>query len=87
MLNFFMGANRDYYKDPIFLAARSKGSTEFNLAKRTAIYQEALDQVNKKSYIFPLTENPIVFAHRDSIEIKPNLTSAGEIRINDFFWK
>ena len=87
MLNFFFGANRDYYKDPIFLAARSAGSTEFNVRKRTAHYTAALDQVNKKSYIFPISELPIVFVHSDKVRLEKNLLSAGERRINDFFWK
>ena len=36
------------------------GSTEFDLAKRTKIYQPALDQVNKRAYILPVSEKPIV---------------------------
>ena len=49
LLNFFFGANRSYYNDPIFLAARKKGATEFNLAKHTQIYVDALNQVNKNA--------------------------------------
>jgi peptide/nickel transport system substrate-binding protein len=87
MLNFFFGANRDYYNDPIFKKARSDGATEFNVAKRTAIYQDALDQVNRKSYIFPVTENPIVFAHTKEILIKKNQVAADDTRLSEFFWK
>ena len=87
LLNFFFGANRDYYKDPLINGAAKKGATEFNVAKRAAIYTPALDQVNKMSFIYPLTEVPVVFAHTKDVEIKPNLQSSGEIRVGDFFWK
>ena len=87
LMNFFFGANRDYYKDPIIHAAAKAGSTEFNLAKRTQGYVPALNQVNKMAYILPISELPIVFAHTKDVYIKKNTHSAGEIRISDFFWK
>ncbi|MBT6292699.1 MAG: hypothetical protein HOI98_20460, partial [Rhodospirillaceae bacterium] len=87
LLNFFFGANRDYYKDPLINGAAKKGSTEFDVKKRAAFYTPALDQVNKMSFIYPLTEVPVVFAHTKEVEIKPNLQSSGEIRVGDFFWK
>lgn len=87
LLNFFFGANRDYYKDPLINGAAKKGATEFDVAKRAAFYTPALDQVNKMSFIYPLTEVPVVFAHNKDVEIKPNLQSSGEIRVGDFFWK
>jgi len=87
LLNFFFGANRDYYKDPMINGALKAGRTKFVLAERAAAYTPALDQVNKKSYIYPLSEVPVVFAHTKEVEIKTNLTSSGEIRVGDFFWK
>lgn len=87
LLNFFFGANRDYYKDPVILEAMRSGATEFDLKRRTAGYVPALDAVNKNSYIFPISELPIVYAHSDKVEIKKNLLSAGERRIGDYFWK
>lgn len=87
LMNFFFGANRDYYKDPIIHAAAKKGETEFDLQKRTRGYVPALSRVNEMVYILPISELPIVFAHTDKIRMEQNLLNAGERRISDFFWK
>ena len=87
LLNFFFGANRDYWRDPLIKSAHKAGKSKFNLSERTATYVPALDQINKNAYIFPISELPIVYAHTDNITIKKNLLSAGERRIGDFFWK
>jgi len=87
LLNFFFGANRDYYKDPMIKKAFAAGRTEFDVAKRAAIYTPALDQVNKMSYLYPLSEVPVVFAHTKDVVIKTNTLSSGEIRVGDFFFK
>ena len=58
-----------------------------DLKKRTAIYQKAMDQVNKMSYIYPFGEQPNVYVHAKSVEIKKGLFSSTETRPTDYFWK
>lgn len=87
LMNFFFGANRDYSKDPIIQNARKTGNGVMDLKKRTAIYQIAMDQVNKQSYILPFVEQPNVYAHHKSVEIKTGMTSKTETRPPDYFWK
>lgn len=87
LMNFFFRGNRDYYKDKLIAKAAKAGASEFDLAKRTAIYAPALNRVNEMAYIFPISELPIVFAHSDTVQIKPNLQSVSEIRLSDYFWK
>lgn len=87
LMNFFFGANRDYSKDPIIQNARKKGNGVMDLKERTAIYQKAMDQVNKQSYILPFVEQPNVYAHHKSVVIKSGMTSKTETRPPDYFWK
>lgn len=87
LMNFFFGANRDYNKDPLIQKARKMGSKELDVKKRAAIFQKAMDQINKMSYILPFIEQPNVYAHSKDIQIKPGLTSKTETRITDYFWK
>ncbi|MBT4672616.1 MAG: hypothetical protein HOB64_10910 [Rhodospirillaceae bacterium] len=87
LMNFFFGANRDYSKDPIIQNARKTGNGVMDLKKRTAIYQKAMDQVNKQSYILPFVEQPNVYAHHKSVEVKTGMTSKTETRPPDYFWK
>ena len=86
IFDFFFGADRDYYKDPLTHEAQAKGPLQLDEAKRAAVYAPAIDRVNEKAYIFPVSEVPIVYAHTKEVQIKPNLFSAGEIRPDDFFW-
>ena len=87
LMNFFFGSNRDYSKDPVIQSARKAGLGEMDLKKRTAIYQKAMDQVNKMSYIYPFGEQPNVYVHAKSVEIKKGLFSSTETRPTDYFWK
>ena len=87
LMNFFFGSNRDYSKDPVIQGARKAGLGEMDLKKRTAIYQKAMDQVNKMSYIYPFGEQPNVYVHAKSVEIKKGLFSSTETRPTDYFWK
>ena len=66
---------------------RKAGSTGFDLKERTRTYVAALNRVNEMAYVFPISELPNVYVHTKEIEIKPNLISAGETRLGDFFWK
>ena len=86
IFDFFFGADRDYYKDPLTHEVQAKGPMEFDDAKRAAVYAPAIDRVNQKAYIFPISEVPTVYVHTKEIHIKPSMFSAGEIRPDDFFW-
>lgn len=87
LMNFFFGANRDYSKDPIIQNARKTGITILDDRERAKVYQKAVDQVNKQSYILPFVEQPNVYIHSANVEIKRGLTSNTETRMNDYFWK
>ena len=87
LMNFFFAGNRDYSRDPVIQNARKMGGGELDPKKRAAIYQKAMDQVNKKSYILPFIEQPNVYAHPKSVVIKKGLTSKTETRLTDYFWK
>lgn len=87
LMNFFFSGNRDYSRDPLIQNARKLGASEMDVTKRAAIYQKALDQINKMSYILPFNELPNVYAHSKDIVIKKGLTSKTETRLTDYFWK
>jgi peptide/nickel transport system substrate-binding protein len=86
LFDFFFGADRDYYRDQMLHDAQAAGPKQADEDKRAAVYAPAIDRVNEKAYVFPISEVPIVYAHTKEIVIKPNLLSAGEIRPDDFFW-
>jgi hypothetical protein len=86
-MDFFFREAEDYAQDPVITDARIRGETEFDLEKRTAIYRKAIDRVNEMSYVYPMSELPIVFAHSKDVRLEPNLVTVAEIRITDFFWK
>jgi peptide/nickel transport system substrate-binding protein len=87
LLNHFFEGGRDYANDPIILEAAKAGYGETDLAKRTAIYRKAIDRVNEMSYVFPIIEQPTVYAHSADLKIEPNQFSLSEVRLGDFFWK
>ena len=72
ILDFFFGADRDYWKDPMILKNIELGEAEFDDKKRTALYTPILDKVNQEAYIFPISELPIVWAHHKDIFLKAN---------------
>ena len=87
LLDFFFAGERDYTGDPLFGKVLAAGKSEPDLAKRTAIYREALDHVNKQSYIYPMIEQPLVQAHTSDIRIAKSLFSVAGVRIDDYMWK
>ena len=86
LLNFFFDADRDYWKDDEIAKIRAAGDLEFDLAKRTQLYVPALNKVNEKAYIDPLSELPIVWAHTKDVQVMRNPMSAGETRLGDYAW-
>ncbi len=86
ILSFFFGQDRDYWQDKMITDAFKQGETEFDIAKRTKIYTPALDRVNDKAYIFPISEMPVNWAHTKDVKVMPNPLSTGESRVGDFAW-
>ncbi len=87
MFSFFFDSNRDYWHDAEISKISAEGEKEFDDAKRGKLYQPALDRVNDKAYIFPVSELPIVWAHNKDVFVKPNpLTKAVPI-LGDYGWK
>lgn len=87
IMNFFFAGTRNYNGDPIISNARKSGAGEFDLAKRTAIYQKAVDRVNQEAYVYAFSEIPLIWAHNKSVRINPNKLSIAEVKIGDWQWK
>ncbi len=87
ILDFFFGADRDYWKDPMILKNIEEGEAEFDDKKRTALYTPILDKVNQEAYIFPISELPIVWAHHKDIALKLNPLSNSLPMLGDYGWK
>ena len=87
ILDFFFGADRDYWKDPMILKNIELGEAEFDDKKRSALYTPILDKVNQEAYIFPISELPIVWAHNKDIVLKPNPLSNSLPMLGDYGWK
>ena len=87
ILDFFFGADRDYWKDPMILKNIELGEAEFDDKKRTALYTPILDKVNQEAYIFPISELPIVWAHHKDIFLKANPLSNSLPMLGDYGWK
>jgi hypothetical protein len=86
VLDFFFGANRDYWDDSVVKQAQKVGTTEFDLAKRTAIYEKAVDEVNMKNDILPVSDLPIVFAHSSEVNIREDSLSPINTQACDYEW-
>ena len=87
IMDFFFGANRDYWKDDNIHNIIDKGGTEFDDAKRANLYMPALARINKQAYILPISELPIVWAHNKDIFVKKNSLSAAVPILGDYGWK
>ena len=87
ILDFFFGADRDYWQDPMILKNIELGEAEFDDKKRTALYTPILDKVNQEAYIFPISELPIVWAHHKDVVLKPNPLSNSLPMLGDYGWK
>ena len=86
LLNFFFDADRDYWRDDELIKARRDGDLEFDVTKRAEIYRPALNRVNEKAYIYPISELPLVWAHGKDAKVFRNPLSAGESRLGDHAW-
>ncbi|MCD6073631.1 MAG: hypothetical protein K0Q70_514 [Rhodospirillales bacterium] len=86
LLDLFFNADRDYWQDPIIKKAKEDGSTEMDVKKRTALYTPALNRINEKAYIYPLTEQPMVWAHTKDVKLLRQTMSAADPRLGDYAW-
>lgn len=87
IMDVFFGGDRDYSNDPVINKAYQEGSKIIDDSKRAALYKTAIDRVNEKAYIYPLSEMPNILIHSKDVVVKPGLTSLTEIRPGDYFWK
>jgi peptide/nickel transport system substrate-binding protein len=85
--DFFFGGNRDYWNDAFIRQTAADGDREFDDAKRTALYTPALDLVNRKAYILPISEMPMLWAHQKDVEVMADTLSASSPVLGDFAWK
>jgi peptide/nickel transport system substrate-binding protein len=86
MLSLFFGQDRDYWQDQSISDAWNKGESEFDQTKRTALYTPALNRINEKAYILPISEMPMVWAHTKDVKILPNPISTSDPKLGDYAW-
>jgi peptide/nickel transport system substrate-binding protein len=86
LIDFFFGQDRDYWKDDFIAQAKRDGEGELDLAKRTAIYVPALNRINEKAYIYPMFEQPMVWAHSKDVKLLKQPLSAADPRLGDYAW-
>ena len=82
---FFEG--RDYARDAEMNELVAQGRLEFDEAKRKAIYRKLTDLNNERAYVMAFSSLPTNYVHTTDITIKPNLLSAGDNFIDDYFWR
>ncbi len=86
MLSLFFGQDRDYWQNQMISNAWTKGESELDLAKRTALYTPALNLINEQAYIVPISEMPMVWAHSKDVKILPNPLSTSDPKLGDYAW-
>jgi peptide/nickel transport system substrate-binding protein len=85
--DFFFTGSRDYWKDPVIAKAAADGNLEFDDAKRTALYTPALNRVNEKAYIYPVSEMPMLWGHAKDVLVMPDPLADSAPVLGDFAWK
>ena len=86
MLNFFLGQDRDYWQNQQITDVWTKGESEQDLARRTALYKPALDMINEKAYFLPISELPTIWAHSKDVKVLPNMLTTADPRLGDYAW-
>lgn len=86
MLSLFFGQDRDYWQDQSIADAWTKGESEMDQAKRTALYTPSLNKINEKAYILPISEMPMVWAHSKDVKILTNPISTSDPKLGDYAW-
>ena len=85
--DFFFSDPRDYWKDDVINKIAAAGDTQFDDAKRAVSFAPALDRINEKAYIFPISEMPMMWAHNKDVVITPNALADSYPIVGDFAWK
>ena len=86
LCDFFFNGNRDYWNDPAIKEAAHEGALEFDSAKRVAIYQRLIDEVNRKNYILPVADLPMVFVHSKDVRVIDDPLSPITTEVRDYVW-
>jgi peptide/nickel transport system substrate-binding protein len=86
MDRFFTPGRRDFTEDPILNRLREDGEATNDLAKRKEIYRQALDLVNQKDYLLPLSNVPVLFSHAAGLTLKDTSIGAYGLEIYDINW-
>ncbi len=86
VLDFFMGQDRDYYKDEILQKINNEGVTELDDTKRRAMYRTAFNRVNEMNYIVPFSSLPTAYAMSKDVDIAPDVFSYTAVYMNDLVW-
>jgi len=86
LCDFFFNGNRDYWNDPLIRAAAKEGALEFDDAKRIKIYQRLIDQVNRKNYILPVADLPMVYVHSRDVRVVDDPLSPITTTVRDYVW-
>ena len=86
ILDFFFDGNRDYWDDPVIQEAQKAGAVEDDEAKRDEIYKTGIDQVNKKNYILPVADLPLVMLHSKDVQVLDDPLSPINTEVDDFAW-
>jgi peptide/nickel transport system substrate-binding protein len=86
LCDFFFNGNRDYWNDPVIKQAAKEGALEFDEAKRIKIYQKLIDQVNRKNYILPVADLPMVFVHAKDVRVVDDPLSPITTEVRDYAW-
>jgi peptide/nickel transport system substrate-binding protein len=86
LCDFFFNGNRDYWNDPVIKEAAKEGELEFDDAKRIKIYQKLIDRVNRKNYILPVADLPMVFVHAKDVRVVDDPLSPITTEVRDYAW-
>ncbi len=86
MDRFFTPGRRDFTEDPLLHQLREQGEATNDLAKRNEIYRQALDLVNQKDYLLPLSNVPVLFSHTAGLRLRDTSLGAYGLEVYDFNW-
>ena len=87
MDRFFTPGRRDFTEDSLLHQLREQGEATDDPAKRRDIYRQALDLVNQKDYLLPLSNVPVLFSHAADLTLRDTSLSAYGVDIYDINWK
>ena len=86
LADFFFGADRDYYQDPLIHDAAKLALATFDDGQRAQVYQRIVDRVNEMAYIIPFSSLPTAYVMTEDVKIIPDANSYTAVYINDLVW-